>query len=388
MSALDRERIIAFRLARHHLIERLGPRSLVGAASACGIQETPLGTAAVALAARVNGVTPASLDRALRRDRSLVHLWSLRGAPHLVPSRDLDVFTTGAMPADRASFDAFLGGWAKPIAAAGLDPFRLLDRMTSAARELLDERTMDVNELRDTLLGRVRSLSRITRPREARHDMPEDLYRALGVAGVVCIVEGRGTDSVLARVDQWLSRNEPGQDGRAARAELARRFLRCYGPSTVQRFAEWTTRSPTDARATFDLIVEELAEVDLGGKQRGWALAADVKALESPAQPSGVRLLPVLDPYLQQRDRAIVVPDERRRKVLWQPVRGPGAVLADGDIVATWRARTAGSRLDMTVEPFGRLARGTRDRIDEEAERVAAARGAESVAVALEERAS
>jgi hypothetical protein len=293
---MDRDRILAFRLAHHHLTERLGPRSLVTAAAACGIQETPTGSAAVALAARLDRLTPAALDRALHRDRTLVHLWSLRGAPHLVPARDLEVFTAGAMPADRASFDLFLGGWAPAIRAAGLDPFDLLDRMTVAPRALLDGRTMDVNELRDALLRRVRSLSRIEKPKGARHDMPENLYRALGLAGAVCIVERRGTDSVMARTDQWLGKDTGTADPAAARAELVRRFLHCYGPSTPQRFAEWTARSPSDARTAFELVADELVEVDLGGKERAWVLASDRRALESPPSPSGVRLLPVQDP--------------------------------------------------------------------------------------------
>src|SRR5918996_2735804 len=115
MSTPDRARILAFRLASHNLTERLGSPSLAKAAVACGIQETPVGSAAVAFAARVDGVTAEALDRALRRDRTLVHLWSLRGAPHVVPARNLGAFTAGAMPVDRASFDVFLGGWAKPI---------------------------------------------------------------------------------------------------------------------------------------------------------------------------------------------------------------------------------------------------------------------------------
>ena len=374
---VDRVRILAFRLASHQLTERLGPRSLVKAAMACGIQETPVGTAVVALAARVDGVTAASLDRALTGGRTMVHLWSLRGAPHVVPARHLAVFTAGAMPVDRPSFDAFLGGWAKPISAAGLDPFELLDRMTAAARSLLDGRTLDVNELRDAVLRRVRSLSRITRPREARHDMPENLYRALGLTGELCIVEGRGTDSLLARTDQWLGVEPPAGDPTVARAELARRFLHCFGPSTPQRFAQWTARSPRDAKAAFDLISDQLAQVEVGGKERGWLLASDLGALESPPSPSGVRLLPTQDPYLQQRDRATLVPDPSARKKVWQPVRGPGAVLADGEIVGTWRGRTAGGRMRVDVEPFGRLRRGGRAEIEDEADRVALVRGLE-----------
>lgn len=61
--SLDHARILAFRLANYHVTERLGPRSLVKAAAACGVQETPVGSAAVALAARVEELTRAAPER-------------------------------------------------------------------------------------------------------------------------------------------------------------------------------------------------------------------------------------------------------------------------------------------------------------------------------------
>jgi hypothetical protein len=76
-----RDRILAFRLASHNLIRRLDARSIVKAAAACGIQETPLGSAALAFLARVEGLTPAALERAQVKERTLLTLWSVRGAP-------------------------------------------------------------------------------------------------------------------------------------------------------------------------------------------------------------------------------------------------------------------------------------------------------------------
>jgi hypothetical protein len=381
---LERDRIVAFRLSSHNLIDRLGPRSLATVAGACGIQETPRGSAALAFGARVDGLTPSALDRALHQDRTLIHIWSLRGAPYVIASRDLAVFTTGALPGDRASFNVFLGGWAPAIEAAGLDPFRLVDGLTTATRALLDGRTRDVNELRDTLLRRVRSLARIERPIEARHDMPEPLYRTIGLAGAACIVAGRGTDTELARTDQWLLKEPSRPDVSSARAELVRRFLHCYGPSTPQRFAEWTARSRRDAEDAFGLVADELVEVDLE-EGRAWLLASDRKTLESPPNPSGIRLLPVQDPFLQQRDRATLLKDEGARKRLWRAVSGPGAVVVDGEIVGLWRARTAGSRLKLTVESFGRLSRPVRDQIADESERLAPLRGCDTAEVGFQE---
>ena len=52
-----RDQILAFHLASQNLTRRLGARSIVKAAAPCGIQETPLGSAAVAFLTRIEGLT-------------------------------------------------------------------------------------------------------------------------------------------------------------------------------------------------------------------------------------------------------------------------------------------------------------------------------------------
>jgi hypothetical protein len=113
--------VTAFRLAGHHLDRRLGPDGLATAAGACGLQDTPPGSAALALLARVDGLSPERLEAAVSAERSLVLVWSLRLSPCLVPSADLAVFTTGALPDDE---DALLA--AMPGPAAGRRAFALV----------------------------------------------------------------------------------------------------------------------------------------------------------------------------------------------------------------------------------------------------------------------
>jgi hypothetical protein len=150
----DRKQILAFRLAGHNLTRRLEHRSVTKAAAACGIQETPLGSSAIAFHARVEKMAPALLDRALLEDRTLVGLWAMRGAPYVVPAKDLGVFTVGALPLDPVSFKQSLGGWSDALESTGLDPFETLERMTAAAQALLDGRTLNVNDLRDRIYRR------------------------------------------------------------------------------------------------------------------------------------------------------------------------------------------------------------------------------------------
>ena len=377
MLRADRDQILAFRLSSHHLDTRLPAGSLVDAAAACGIQDTPLNTAPIAFHARVAALGPRELGEALTADKSLLGVWSVRGAPYVVPTADAEVFTAGALPVDERSFKAFLGGWSTSLQAAGLSAAELLGAMSAAAAEALDERPLPIDELRSQIARRVPELARLSPPSGAHTHLPEPLIRALGLLGVVCIAAEPGsdprlapTDAAVARVDQWLGTPMSGGDRASARAELARRFLHCYGPATVRAFAAWTTRSVADAHDAFGLLDGELVEVDAAGT-RAWVLADDAAVLAEAPRPGGIRLLPAQDPYLQQRDRTTLLPDKTLHRQMWRPVRPPGVVLAVGEPVATWRSRRAGNHLVVNVEPFGPLPAEARGAIQTEADQIA-----------------
>jgi hypothetical protein len=167
-----------------------------------------------------------------------------------------------------------------------------------------------------------------------------------------------------------------GRPGRAPAArEAVRRFLHFYGPNTAAGFAEWAGLAKPHAQRLWDELAGELTEV---GKT--FALQADAGALDSPPAAAGTRLLPPGDPYLQKPNRALLAPDEELRKRLFRPVASPGALLQDGRLAGIWRAKAKGKRTELTVEPLRRLARGA---LEEEAERIAALRGATAATVVL-----
>jgi hypothetical protein len=88
---VTREQVLGFRFGHHHLAERLGPDE-AQAAAIVGLQDTPPGSAGLALAARAD-VTPEMLDE-------LVLVPSVRGAPLAIAEQDLGVFTAGLAPPD------------------------------------------------------------------------------------------------------------------------------------------------------------------------------------------------------------------------------------------------------------------------------------------------
>ena len=108
--------------------------------------------------------------------------------------------------------------------------------------------------------------------------------------------------------------------------------------------------------------------------ERRWSLAADVdRQAGGPVRTT--RLLAPFDPYLQTRDRSLLVPDAARAKDLWRILGRPGGVLVDGEIAGSWRPRKTGQRLTVTVELWQELPAAVRSELDEQAERLAACRG-------------
>jgi hypothetical protein len=88
-----------------------------------------------------------------------------------------------------------------------------------------------------------------------------------------------------------------------------------------------------------------------------------------------VRLLPAGDPFLQPRDRDLLVPDKDRQSEVWKVLGNPGVVLTDGEITGTWRAKLSKKRLDVNVTLF----EPARHPLTAEAERIATARGVTDV---------
>jgi hypothetical protein len=243
----------------------------------------------------VDGLTPDAVDAARAEGGTLLEAWSIRASPHLVPSGDLD---------GRVLTKRELGAACQPHLPQALRPWFEPSRFS---------------------------------------EFTAVLARAAALTGLFCMVPRSGGQASFARTDQWLGHQPPPTDPDQARAELLRRYLRCYGPSTAADYAAWAGIAGPEAERTWALLEGELGAVSFEGADRR-LLAADLPALLEAPAPSGVRLLPPYDPWLQQRERALLVADAGRRRLLWRASGNPGVVVADGEIVATWRPARQGRR--------------------------------------------
>ncbi|WP_407547625.1 winged helix DNA-binding domain-containing protein [Streptomyces sp. Pv4-95] len=388
--------VIAFRLHAHNLTNRQSSDALNEVAGACGIQNSPPGSALLALHARVEGVTQGGCGHLIGEEKSLLQTWCMRGSPFYFPTVDAPVFTTGVLPATETARLHLIFGVEQALKGLGMGLDEAVDMASAGIGAVLSGRQLGINELgkelaeriADDLPPRQRNTWQASGPYDAQQTLGEGVVhfcmRMLALRGIVCIAPRSGNKAPFVLLEEWLGSPLPQTDPDSARAALLRRYLRCYGPSTRKNFAAWVGVRTGDVDPWWNLLEDELMPVEAGGSQ-AWILADDLDTLQSPPETRGVRLLPPRDPYTQMRDRETIL-EKQHHRVLWKPVGEPGAVLTDGAIAGMWRPRKRGSKLTLTVKTFRPLRTELRKRLHEEADHVAELRGAAAVQVEFEDR--
>ena len=149
----------------------------------------------------------------------------------------------------------------------------------------------------------------------------------------------------------WLGRPaaEGGLDGGAARVELARRWLRSFGPAPVSDLQWWGGWTGGQTKAA--LAALPTAEVELDG-QPGVALADDLEFSSAPVAPVAT-LLPALDPTpmgWQARDWFL----GPHRAALFDRTGNIGpTVWWEGRVVGGWAQRASGEIVLRLLEDIG-----------------------------------
>jgi winged helix DNA-binding protein len=169
---------------------------------------------------------------------------------------------------------------------------------------------------------------------------------------------------IYALAEKWVG---PEDATEAQGMELlVRRYLTGFGPARPDEIANWAGVSKPD-------IVAALEAIDLRRFQdeQGKELVDLPRLpLPDPDTPAPVRFLPVWDATLLVHARRTQILPERHRPRIFN-VKTPHSVntfLVDGQVAGTWKYDQGRVR----VKPFGRLAKGVRAELDEEAERLEA----------------
>jgi hypothetical protein len=356
---VGRGQVLAYRTVMHQLRERLDADPTGLDVLDLGVPNVPAGSARQALAARCTRP----------RDGDLVLAWSTRGAPHLHRPADLATLAAALWPLGDADATArFVSGQLPDAGKLGLAAFEA----TAAAFQDVVRAPTAKGDVSRAVSDRV--------PAEVTYDcgacgarhISGGLFQQAGLAGGVRLDEDAAKTVLMPASPRPAVPSEP-----SGTAEFVRAYLRLLGPATPGDAAKYLGTSVTALKPAWPA---DLAEVSVDG-HRTWLPAEQLDALLGTGPVRGVRLLPPSDPFLQARDRTVLVPDKAQAKEVWRILGNPGVLLLDGEIAGTWRAKAVRRRLELTLTPWLPLTRKTKAAIEAEAQTVAAVRALEAADV-------
>ncbi len=364
-----RHDVLAARVAVHGLHRRTAVADLAGLAVLhLGVQQSSPRGGLLALSSRAGEPLRELPD-------GLVELWSTRGAPHLHPVGEVPRIAAGLRPADDADAAIRLGAnAAKALAQAGRPALAALDQVSAVLADLVGDAPGP--------LAKAAVSAAVTAA------LPSEFSSWCGGCGATHVFEqtlrvaAPGARAYIATSRPLalalLSDDGDRPDPVAARRSLVLDHLRLHGPTTVADTAAYFGARPAAVREVWPvdgLVAVDVLDGDDGPPRRAEVAAADLSGLLDPPEPPPVRLLAPYDPFLQSRDREVLVPDRARQHQVWRALGNPGVLLLDGVPAGTWRATGSARRTSVAVDAWAPVDGADRAALEDEAGRIAWARG-------------
>jgi hypothetical protein len=369
---VTRAQVLAYRVAAQGLHRDAGS---IGALAVLdlGVQEAMGHPAALAFAARLPARVPLGpADVRFGPGHRLALAWTLRGAPHVHRRRDLDAVAGALWPLSEADAAGRLNETGPSVARAGISAMEQFETAVRAMREVVTA-PIAKGAASTAVTKRIpKPMWRDCRACKAKHISDSAMRVATPAAGLE-LEPGTTPPVLVPRAGARL----PTEPDAKAIAALATGYLTYLGPATVAEFAGYLEARRADVARYWPA---GLAEVRVDGRP-AWLPESRLDELVAAPEPSVVRLLGPFDPYMQARDRDLLVPDKSVYKTLWPVLGRPGVLLVDGEIAGAWRTKASGKTLTITVEAFVPLPPKVWKEVDAEAQRVAEVRGAADVRV-------
>lgn len=187
------------------------------------------------------------------------------------------------------------------------------------------------------------------------------------------IARGRPLGSWLSSQYRWAPTDEwigtlPEHDERTARADLTRRWLRTFGPATVDDLAWWTKWTKAAVRLGLADVgaVEVTADTGDDAAAPAWVLPDDLDDTVVDGPPP-VTLLPGLDPTIMGWKHRTWYLGPHRVPLFDRNGNAGPTVWVGGQAVGAWSQRSDGTVVHRLLED---VARGDVERIDMAARRL------------------
>jgi hypothetical protein len=342
MKSVTWRQVHAWRLAQHGLAPRLGQDGLLAAVTrTSGIQAQVMSAASLAICSRVEMPAPDEVKTALWEERTLVKTWAMRSTLHLLARDELPLFVAAR------NFHV-TRDWVNYVAEYGVTPAQF-EAFLATVPHILGREPM-------TRAALASAVAKETSTPQLRRFILESSWgsplKPLAFLGDLCFGPSQGQNVTFVNPRAWIDHWEAIEPEQALR-EVARRYLRAYGPTTSAIFARWWGGARTRAKAVFKSLADELEEVDIEGLL-SVALCSTIESLENAEIAETVRLLPLFDAYTfaLARDSEALLAKQHEHHVFRPQGWISAIVLVNGTVRGVWNYATRRSQTVITVRLF------------------------------------
>jgi hypothetical protein len=384
---LQPEQIRAHRLRAHHLDRKLPACDIIKAAEVCGLQNSPPGAWETSLFNRLETCTLTTLHNALYTEKTLLQAWSFRGAPFVFPTEQSDIFLTPLIAQEGEDPWIYTAGVKGALDHLQM-PFEEVLARVKTAIAYLDEHAITSKEALDRTLANI-VFQDLPAEKQALWQDPSIygnpqkqtmgdaavsfLLRPCSFYSLIVFGKREGTSPTFTSFRHWVGRNSthiPNAD-----KELVRKFVHCYGPATKNDLMSWLGCSRKQAQRLWGTVSNELVPIEVESKT-GFMSASDLDNLpQEVCDQDQLLLLGAHDPYLDLRDRGMILRDKAQHKEVWKYVSNPGVILKGGRIIGTWRTASTAKTLAFSLITWEKLSKNEHQKLNELAEDYASFRG-------------
>ncbi|HVZ12945.1 MAG TPA: winged helix DNA-binding domain-containing protein [Bauldia sp.] len=333
-------------LARQMLLERTALPALAAVEHLVGMQAQVPVDPYFGLWSRLAGFHPTELE-ALIGGRKAVRMTAMRGTLHLMSAPDALTLRPLVQPA----ITRLLAGTAFARETKGMD----LGPVIETARRAVAKTPMTLTALRKVIAEAhpqvpAHAVSYVFQYSEPLVQVPP---RGLWE---------KGGAPKLTTARAWLGKDVRSRPSAAA---IVLRYLAAFGPASIMDAQAWS--GLTQLGPIFEKLRSRLVTFrDAGGRE----------LFDLPYAPRPDEATPAPPRFLPTYDNAVLGFANRERIVpAGAPPPADGwakAFLVDGFAAGYWKIAESRGTATLTLEPFGRLARGSRDALAEEGERLLA----------------
>lgn len=319
----------------------------------------------------MEGCTLPELHDALYRRKTLLQAWSYRGVPVVFPTAESGIFLSPLAALEGEAPWIYTRGIALALEHLQMSFDSLLPLVKQAAG-YLDAHTVQGKETLDRVLAdavreRLPSEKRTLWDSPSMYGAPDRqtvggaavsfLLRPCSFSGLVVFGCRRGGSPTFASFRSWLGR-APETPPDADRL-LVRKFLHCHGPSTPALLAEWLGCSPHRRGGFGTAWRRSWSRYLWRAKRAGSFLPTTMRWPIPAARRSGCSCSGPHDPYLDTRDRDVLLPTKALQKLVWRTV-ATRRCRAGWPHLRRVDGRTVRDRLELSVTACRRFRHGSK----------------------------